>query len=101
MELYRASAWAVPPITGNSSSPPEPPNPFDNSAGTLLGGCTNAAFAADLWTHATATDGYGQQTQYDRFHTLAFALIAPCPPCPPCPPWLERLQQSAEQGALR
>ena len=77
LEVYRASSWAVPPIGGNSSSPPEAPNPFDNPAGVLLGSCTSAAFAADLWTYATANDGYGPQTQYNRFRTMAFALLNP------------------------
>jgi len=64
--------------TGNSSSPPQGPNPFTNNVSALLPAmCTNAAFAADLWTWATATDGYGRQSQYDRFDSHPFALIHP------------------------
>jgi hypothetical protein len=72
-----ATGPAVPSPTGNSSSPPQAPNPFNNTAGTLLGPCTNAAFAANLWAWATATDGYGRQEQYDRFNSHPFALLHP------------------------
>ena len=37
----------------------------------------NAAFAVNLDTYATATDGYSNQTQYNRHDTIAFALITP------------------------
>lgn len=79
LEVYRGSAGlAVPATSGNSSSPPLGPNPFTNTASALLGAhCTNAAFAVDLWTSATATDGYGAQTQYNRFDSTAFALLTP------------------------
>ena len=40
--------------------------PFSNLASTLLGSCDNAAFAVNLDTYATATDGYGNRTQYNR-----------------------------------
>ena len=47
------------------------------TSSAFLSGCTNAAFAADLWTWATATDGYGRQSQYDRFDSHPFALLHP------------------------
>jgi hypothetical protein len=79
LEVFRGSSGlAVPAIGGNSSSPPLAPNPFSNTASALLGAhCTNAAFAVDLWTSTTATDGYSSQTQYNRFDSMAFALLTP------------------------
>jgi hypothetical protein len=62
---------------GNSSSPPEPENPLVRDAGELLHGCTNGAFAVNLYTAATATDGYSRQSQYDRSASVAFALLHP------------------------
>ena len=69
-------------------------DPWDHTAGALLDGCTSAAFAADLWSYATATDGYGTQAQYNRFYTLAFALLAPCPELP-------QLELAQAEGRLR
>jgi hypothetical protein len=78
LRVYRGASGVVAQTpTGSSSSPPQAPNPFTNLASALLGGCTNAAFAADLWTWATATDGYGRQSQYDNFDSHPFALIYP------------------------
>ncbi|MEO8969841.1 MAG: hypothetical protein ABI427_20195 [Solirubrobacteraceae bacterium] len=63
--------------SGSSSSPPAPDNPLVRDASELLHGCTNGAFAVNLDTAATATDGYGRQSQYDRPASVAFALITP------------------------
>ena len=60
---------------GSSSSPPAPEDPLVRTAGYLLHGCTNGAFAVNLYTAATATDGYARQSQYDRSATVAFALL--------------------------
>ena len=75
--VWRGSSGEIASTGGTSSSPPEAPNPFANPASALLGGCANAAFAVNLWTNATATDGYSTQTQYNRFASLAFALLNP------------------------
>jgi len=61
--------------SGNASSPPEPENPLVRKASELLHGCTNGAFAVNLYTAATATDGYARQSQYDRSRSVAFALL--------------------------
>jgi hypothetical protein len=62
---------------GSSSSPPAPENPLVRDASELLNGCTNGAFAVNLYTAATATDGDGRQSQYDRSASVAFALLTP------------------------
>jgi hypothetical protein len=62
---------------GSSNSPPAPENPLVRDASELLHGCTNGAFAVNLYTAATATDGYSRQSQYDRSATVAFALLNP------------------------
>ncbi len=61
--------------SGSSSSPPAPKNPLVSTAGALLQGCGSGAFAVNLRTWATATDGYSRQSQYDRVATAAFALL--------------------------
>jgi hypothetical protein len=62
---------------GSSSSPPAPEEPLVRTAEALLHGCTNGAFAENLYTAATATDGYSRQSQYDRSASVAFALLNP------------------------
>lgn len=63
--------------SGSSSSPPGAENPLVRDASELLHGCTNGAFAVNLYTAATATDGYARQSQYDRSASVAFALLNP------------------------
>jgi hypothetical protein len=66
-----------PPPTDTSSGSVGSPAVFDNSAGALLGGCPQAAFAVNLYCWARATNGYSRQTQYDSSATIAFALTTP------------------------
>ena len=83
LEVWRGSSGEIDSVGGSGSAAPVMTHdPWDHTATALLGGCSSAAFAADLWTYATATDGYGTQTQYNRFYSLAFALLAPCPEFP-------------------
>jgi len=70
-----ASIPPSPPATNVSSGAPGLPAAFNNSAGTLLGPCVQAAFAVNLYCAARATNGYGRQTQYDSSATIAFALL--------------------------
>jgi len=63
--------------SGSTSSPPAGENPLERHASELLHGCTNGAFAVNLYTAATATDGYSRQSQYDRSASVAFALLNP------------------------
>jgi hypothetical protein len=72
-----ASIPPSPPPTNTSSGSPGLPAHFVNSAGVLLGTCTQAAFAVNLYCRARATSGYGRQSQYDTSDTIAFALINP------------------------
>jgi hypothetical protein len=61
---------------GSSSSPPAAENPLVRDASELLKeNCTNGAFAVNLYTQATATDGYARQSQYDHSASVAFALL--------------------------
>jgi hypothetical protein len=64
---------------GSSSSPPEPENPLVRTVSQLFDGtgCTDGAFAINLYTAARATDGYSRQSQYDRSASAAFALLTP------------------------
>lgn len=48
--------------------------PYDNTVVGLLGTCTVAAFAANLYVMATAQTGWGRCSQYDRSLEEAFAL---------------------------
>jgi hypothetical protein len=72
-----ASIPPSPPPTDTSSGSEGSPAVFDNSAGTLLGSCPQAAFAVNLYCAARATNGYSRQTQYDSSATIAFALTTP------------------------
>lgn len=77
LDVIKGAVGGIAHTGGNLSSPPQPPNPFVHSAGFLLGGCPSAAFAVNLLTTATATDGYTSQSQYNRSDTFAFALVTP------------------------
>jgi hypothetical protein len=67
------SAIGYPP-TNTSAGSPGVPIDFNNSAGTLLGSCTRAAFGVYLYCAARATNGYVRQDQYDSFALIGFAL---------------------------
>ena len=60
-------------VVGNSS---QAPFTFNDNVGHLLGTCPAAAFAAQLAVWAAAINGYGRQSQYDAYATVAFALIS-------------------------
>jgi hypothetical protein len=78
LQVWRGADGLIESTSGGTSSPPGPGTPFTRTAAALLGPhCTNAAFAANLWTYATATDGYARQGQYDRFDSHPFALLTP------------------------
>lgn len=83
LNISRGTVGVVASASGNTSSPPmslpfpSTPGVFNNTAAALLGNCANAAFAVNLATYAMATDGYSRQGQYDRYATMAFALITP------------------------
>jgi hypothetical protein len=53
------------------------PADFANSASALLDGCTQGAFAVNLYCYARATNGYSRQYQYDCSATIGFALLTP------------------------
>ncbi len=73
--VYRGLYGLVVSTSGaTSAGAPGTPVPFTNTASTLLGGCNKAAFAVNLDCWARITDGYGRQSQYDRYATIAFAL---------------------------
>ncbi len=65
--------------SGSTSAPPGPEDPLVRDVSELFDetSCTNGAFAVNLYTEATATDGYGRQSQYDRWASIAFALLTP------------------------
>ena len=72
-----ASIPPSPPATNTSSGSPGLPAAFNNSASSLLGPCTQAGFAVNLYCAARATNGYSRQSQYDSSSTIAFALLHP------------------------
>ena len=53
------------------------PADFANSASALLDGCTQGAFAVNLYCYARATNGYSRQYEYDCSATIGFALLTP------------------------
>jgi hypothetical protein len=60
---------------GSSSTPAD----FGNTASSLIGTCTQAAFSVNLYCHSRCTDGWSAQTEYDSWDSIGFALITPCP----------------------
>jgi hypothetical protein len=65
------------PATTTSAGSPGADIDFTNPASTLLGGCTQAAFAVNLYCAARITNGYERQSQYDTWAASAFALMNP------------------------
>jgi hypothetical protein len=85
LDVVRGLSGSVAAIGDNvSAGSPGTPVDFDNTVATLLGPCSRAAFAVNLYCASRCTDGWSRQSEYDSSGTIAFALIAPCPPCPPC-----------------
>jgi hypothetical protein len=60
-------ATAAGPVTS-------PPAPFSETVAGMLGTCTVAAFAANVYVAATANTGWARCSQYDRSASQAFAL---------------------------
>ena len=60
----------------NTSGKANPaPVHYQSTAGAMLGNCPAAAFAAELSVWTMAVNGYGRQSQYDAYCTVAFALM--------------------------
>lgn len=51
------------------------PFTYTDNVGDMLKNCPAAAFAAGLSVWATAINGFGRQSQYDAYNTVAFALL--------------------------
>jgi hypothetical protein len=62
---------AMPPTSGPVSAAQ---SPISDPLATLFGNCTTAAFGEYLYVAATANNGWGRQSQYDRSAAFAFAL---------------------------
>ncbi len=83
LSITRGTVGTVASASGDKSSPPwslgapSTAGAFNNAASDLLGHCTSAAFAVNLSVYTKSTDGYSRQSQYDRYATMAFALITP------------------------
>lgn len=75
LSVNRGSHGEVASAAGATSAPIG--SRLDRTAAQLAGNCVQAAFATNLSARARATDGYGQQPQYDASATGAFALLHP------------------------
>jgi hypothetical protein len=66
----------IDPLTPPSTSGPVGTGTFapHEPVGTLMGGCTIAAFLEEVSVHASATDGWSRQSGYDAYASRAFAL---------------------------
>jgi hypothetical protein len=86
LNVTRGISGIVASLSGNSSAgvpSPGVPDDFNNTAGSLMGTCAQAAFAVNLNSYSRATNGWSRLSDYDDNDTIAFALNKPCPPCPP------------------
>jgi hypothetical protein len=61
-------------IAGVSGPVVPPPVPFQETVAGLLGGCTIAGFAAQVYVATTATTGWGRAGGLDASDTIAFVL---------------------------
>lgn len=75
LSVNKGNVGQVAGRSGHTSS--ADPDYFTNDATDLLGTCVQAAFAVNLSCAARATNGYGTQTQYNSYATMAFALLTP------------------------
>jgi hypothetical protein len=67
-------------INGHTSAgSPGLPAYFNNSVGSIIGNCTQAAFGVNLNVYSRCTDGWTRISGYDRSQSVAFALTKPCP----------------------
>jgi hypothetical protein len=83
LSVVRGLSFGAAAASGNTSEGSlGTPADFDNTVSSLLGTCTQAAFAVTLNCHSRCTDGWSTQTGYDRSDTIGFALITPCPTVP-------------------
>jgi hypothetical protein len=73
-EVVKASAGSAALTAGGPVSTAV--SPITAPASGLLGTCTTAAFAENIYVAATATNGYWRQGQYDAEQIAAFALEA-------------------------
>jgi len=83
--VTRGISGVVTSLSGSTSAGlpfPGVPDDFNNTAGSLMGTCAQAAFAVNLYCYSRATNGWSRLTDYDRSASIAFALNKPCPPCP-------------------
>lgn len=62
------------PISGLPVTDAPGLSPIAESVADLLGTCTIAAFAVDVYVAATANNGWGRQSQYDAEALTAFVL---------------------------
>jgi hypothetical protein len=86
LTVFRGISGGVASLSENTSAGvpfPGVPDDFNNTAGSLMGTCPQAAFAVNLYCYSRATNGWSRLTDYDRSATIAFGLTQPCPPCPP------------------
>jgi hypothetical protein len=65
---------AATPIYSTGGPATSPPATFSETVAAMLGTCTVAAFAANVYVAATANTGWGRCSQYDRSAVEAFAL---------------------------
>lgn len=62
---------AVPPTSGPVSAAV---SPITQTIQNLMGGCTIAGFGEWVYVYASATNGWGRQSQYDASAAVAFVL---------------------------
>jgi len=89
LDVVRGTSGSVAYTAGNTSAGaplPGTPADFINSTTSLTRalppattGCTQAAFAVNLYCASRATDGWNRLSGNDRSASIAFALTVPCP----------------------
>ncbi len=62
------------PIVGQPVTAAPGLSPVQETVSDLLGTCTIAAFAEDVYVYAAANNGWGRQSQYDAWALIAYVL---------------------------
>ena len=79
LSVVRGTSGQVAATNGHTSAgAPGSPVDFNNSVGSIIGSCTQAAFGVNLHVYSRCTDGWSRIWEYDSSNSIAFALTIPC-----------------------
>jgi hypothetical protein len=79
LSVVRGTSGQVAATNGHTSAgAPGSPVDFNNTVGSIIGNCSQAAFGVNLNVYSRCTDGWSRLSGYDSARSIAFALTIPC-----------------------